>query len=536
MNWQNLIDRKFMTAIAIAATISAMVGFGFWSFNQEYGVVFSNINSKDGGSIIAALEQMNVPYKTSDGGATILVPSDQVAQIRLKLASMGLPKGSNSGFDLLENQKFGVSQFVEQTNYQRALIGELEKSIQSINAIESVKVILGLPKQTVFVRDQKKPTASVMIKLLGSRSLTEQQVQAIVHLVATSVADLTPENISMVDQTGTLLWDPTKKAGHAQLDSNKFKLVNEVQNNIVKRIENILIPVAGVKNIRAQATADLDFTNSEQSEEIYKPNKEGNSTIRSQQVNESAQPNAATASGVPGAESNLRNSGTGTAPNGPQDPQGTEVTQPAANNTSRTSTISYEVDKTLKYSQKEQGAIKRLSVAVVLNNKQTLNADGKVVEQSWAENEIDKITALTKDAMGYNSARGDSLTVTNIPFAAEITSEIEAPPFWRSTAALENLKMIAKLFIDLVVFIAIYRLILSPLIKHYVTDSRNILPAPTADQNTNTAVQAYYPVSQEFEKVPKTGYQNELEQAKLLAKEDPKLVANIISSWMSRNG
>lgn len=525
-----------MIAIAIAATFASMVGIGFWSFNQEYSVVFSNISNKDGGTIIAALEQMNVPYKVSEGGATILAPTEQVSQVRLKLAGMGLPKSGNVGFDLLENQKFGVSQFVEQTNYQRALIGELEKSIQSIHVIESAKVILGLPKQTVFVRDQKKPSASVMLKIYPGRILTDLQAQAIVHLVATSVADLSPANISVIDQTGTLLWDPVKKSGTAQIDSTQIKFVNEVQNNIVKRIESILIPIAGEKNIHAQATVELDFTNSEQSEEIYKPNKDGSSTIRSQQVNESAQPGLSPASGIPGVESNMRNPTTAPVTTGTQSSPSPEAVQSTTNTTIKNSTISFEVDKTLRYSQKEVGAIKRLSVAVVLNNKKGLSPEGKPVEQSWTETEINQITALTKDAMGYSTTRGDSLTVTNMAFAPVVISEIETPSIWRTSGFIENIKTIAKLFIDLVVFIAIYRLILRPLIKRYVSESRIDIQPRTTENSDTVSPSPYYPVNQQFENLPKTVYQNELENAKLLAKEDPKLVANIISSWMNKHG
>lgn len=536
MNWLKLIDQKFMIAVAIAATISAMIGLGFWSMNQSYSVAFSNITGKDGGAIIAALDQMNMPYKVSDGGATILVATDQVPNVRLKLAALGLPKSVNIGYELLENQKFGVSQFVEQTNFQRAIIGELERSIQSINAIDQAKVMIGLPKQTVFVRDQQKPTASVMLKLHTGRNLSEQQVNAIVHLVATSVADLHPTNISVVDQTGTLLWDPTKKSSVTQIDTSQIKHVSEIQNQIVKRIESLLIPIAGAKNVRAQATVEIDFSNSEQSEEIYKPNKDSHSAIRNQQINETPITNSPNGIGIPGSASNVPAPQTQVAANPSASAQTQDSTQASSAGMIRNSVTSFEVDKTLRYSQKGVGTIKRLTVAVVLNNKRSLDSDGKATEQSWTEAELSQITALTRDAMGYSTTRGDTLTVMNMPFVADAQPEFQSSDVWKIPPWFDSLKSMSKLLIDLIIFIAIYRLVLRPLINRYVLHKQfetliepsNTTASPTVAVDNTRRVQ--------LEGTTTAGYESELDKAKLLAKDDPKLVANIISSWLNKNG
>lgn len=525
-----------MIAVAIAATISAMIGFGFWSMSPGYGVAFSNVTGKDGGAIIAALEQMNVQYKVSEGGATILVAADQVPQVRLKLAAMGLPKSTNTGYELLENQKFGVSQFVEQANFQRAIIGELERSIQSINSIDQAKVMIGLPKQTVFVRDQQKPTASVMLKLHSGRGLTEHQVNAIVHLVATSIADLHPTNISVVDQTGTLLWDPAKKYGTGQIDTSQLRHINEVQNQIVKRIETLLIPIAGEKNIRAQATVEIDFSNSEQAEEIYKPNKDNNTAVRNQQINETPNVNPSSAMGVPGSASNLPGPQTQVSVNNIAVPQISDANQAPTTSAVRNSVTSFEIDKTLRYSQKGVGSIKRLSVAVVLNNKRSVDSSGKADEQSWTESEISKVTALTRDAMGYSSTRGDTLTVINMPFVANLEVVQRDSETWKLPPWFDSIKNMSKLLIDLIIFIAIYRLVLRPLIRRYVTNKQfDSLIEPSSSSGSSTIV-ADTTNRTQIENISKTGYETELDKAKMLAKDDPKIVANIISSWLNKNG
>ncbi|MDP2248273.1 MAG: flagellar basal-body MS-ring/collar protein FliF, partial [Nitrosomonadales bacterium] len=202
---KSLMGGKFLLAIGAAAVIAFMAVVWLWSQQPDYRVLFSNYSDKDGGAVVAALEQMNIPFKFSEGGSAIMVPSNHVHEARLKLASQGLPKGGNVGFELLENQKFGVSQFVEQVNFQRALEGELERSIQSVDTIQVARVHLAIPKASVFTRDQKKPTASVLLNLHAGRSLDKRQVSAIVHLVASSVSDLPIANVTVVDQNGNLL-------------------------------------------------------------------------------------------------------------------------------------------------------------------------------------------------------------------------------------------------------------------------------------------------------------------------------------------
>jgi flagellar M-ring protein FliF len=297
--------RRIVLMVGVAAVIAVMIGLVLWGQKPEYKVLFSNFSDRDGGAIVTSLQASNIPYQFAEGGSAILVPADKVHEVRLKLAAEGLPKGGNVGFELMENQKLGISQFLEQVNFQRALEGELARSIQSIGAVQSARIHLAIPKSSVFVRDQQKPTASVMLQLYPGRSLDKGQVSAIIHLVASSVPELQPKNVTIVDQAGNLLSEDNNKPAGNTLDPSQLKYVQELQQSITKRIESIISPIVGLNNVRAEATADVDFSTSEQAAEIYKPNQVPNSAaIRSQQSSESSITAAPMRSGVPGSLTN----------------------------------------------------------------------------------------------------------------------------------------------------------------------------------------------------------------------------------------
>lgn len=298
--------RNLVLMLGSAAVIAVMAGIWMWSQQPDYRVLFSNYSDKDGGAIVASLQQMNVPYKFAEGGGAILVPASQVHDARLRLASQGLPKGGGVGFELMENQKLGVSQFLEQVNFQRALEGELARSIQSIGAVQDARVHLALPKASVFVRDQQQATASVLLNLHAGRTLDAQQVSAVVHLVASSVPDLSAKNITVVDQNGNLLSSPDKAVSANGLDPSQLKYLQDLQRDIARRIESIVSPIVGPNNVRAEATAEVDFSRSEQAAETYKPNQTPTAAaIRSQQSSETQTIGGASgASGVPGALTN----------------------------------------------------------------------------------------------------------------------------------------------------------------------------------------------------------------------------------------
>jgi flagellar M-ring protein FliF len=531
--------RNLLMMLGAAIVIAVMAGVWMWSQQPDYRVLFANYSDKDGGAIVTQLQQMNVPYRFAEGGGAILVPANQVHDARLRIAAQGLPKGGNVGFELMENQKLGVSQFLEQVNFQRALEGELARSIQSIGAVEGARVHLALPKSSVFVRDQQKPTASVVLNLHPGRSLSEQQVSAIVHLVASSVPELPPGNISVIDQNGNLLSNPDKSAKANGLDPTQLKYVQEVQQNIARRIESIITPIVGPNNVRAEATADIDFSNSEQAVESYKPNGPPNqSSIRSQQTSES-QGAKAENGGVPGALTNQPGA-TSTAPivapGTPTTPAekaaaaaAAAAAATAAGPSQKDSTINYEVDKTVHYVQQPMGGVKRISVAVVVNYKQVTDKAGKVVPTPLSDAERLQITDLVKEAMGFNKERGDTLNVVNSPFAGLAKEVIPEEPIWKKPETLQLAKDVGKYLIGAAVLLYLFFGVLKPMIKKM--SAPPVKHAPMVDVMANDEpVQGNEPVE-----IRPHNYQHNLDMAKQMAKEDPKVVANVVKNWVNGN-
>lgn len=537
--------RKFALMLGAAAVIALMIGLVLWGQKPEYRVLFSNFSDRDGGAIVTSLQTANIPYRIAEGGNAILVPADKVHEIRLKLAAEGLPKGGNVGFELMENQKLGISQFLEQVNFQRALEGELARSIQSISAVQAARVHLALPKSSVFVRDQQKPTASVLLNLHPGRSLDQQQVSAIVHLVASSVPDLPPKNVTIVDQAGNLLSENNKPAGANTLDPTQLKYVQDLQQNIAKRIESIITPIVGLNNVRAEATADVDFSTSEQAAEIYKPNQVPSSaTIRSQQTSESSTGGAG-ASGVPGALTNqpapaatapltaapLAAAGTPAAPGAPGAAADANTATTQNKPTQRDTTTNYEVDKTIRYVQQPMGGLKRLSVAVVVNYKREVAKNGKVSIRALTEAEKIQITDLAREAMGYNKDRGDTLNVVNSPFAGIDREEAAKPPLWQRPEIIDmGIQALKYLGLGIVLLLLYFKL-LKPIINRLKP------PEPLALTDESAAFDKKREAEKEAEPmgVEFPTYRQNLEAAKELARKDPKVVANIVKAWVGND-
>jgi flagellar M-ring protein FliF len=541
---QTALGRNIILMIGAAAVVAAMAGIWLWSQAPDYRVLFSNYSDRDGGAIVASLQQLNIPYKFAEGGTAILVPSNQVYDARLKLAAQGLPKGGSVGFELMENQKLGISQFLEQVNFQRALEGELARSIQSVSSVQSARVHLALPKASVFVRDQQKPTASVLLNLHPGRILDQQQVSAIVHLVASSVPELSPKSVTIVDQAGNLLSDTTKPMGANALDPTQLKYVQELQQSIVKRIESIITPIVGPSNVRAEATADVDFSHSEQAAEVYKPNlSPESSSIRSQQTNETHSQGNTTPSGIPGALSN-QPPAPSTAPlTAPQtattNPQGagaagaqaaSAAATAAAGNSHRETTVNYEVDKTIRYVQQPMGGIKRLSVAVVVNYKREADKAGKVTTRALTDAEKTQITELVKEAMGYNKDRGDTIDVVNTPFAGEEKEIVpEVPLTKRATNyATENAMQIGRWIGGAALLLYLFFGVLRPMLKRLGRSMQQPVQTHTMEEEEDSVTLSQ---AEPMGKKPRT-YQDNLDAAKQLARDDPKVVANIIKGWV----
>ncbi len=519
-------NARLLLMMGGAATIAAlMAGVWFWGQKPEYRVLFANYADRDGGAIVAALQQMNVPYQVADGGGAILVPATQVHEVRLKLASQGLPKGGGVGFELMENQKLGVSQFLEQVNFQRALEGELARTIQALANVQAARVHLAMPKATVFLREQQKPTASVLLNLHPGRALEAQQVSAIVHLVASSVPELAIANVTVVDQNGNLLSDTSKPKGAHQLDPTQLKYVEELQQSIARRIESIITPIVGQTNVRAEVSAEVDFSTSEQADEVYKPNQTPETTvIRSQHQSETQSTGTTAASGVPGALSNQ-----------PPQPATAPVTKPpaAANgaapanappgNRSKDSTVNYEVDKTLKITQQPMGGIKRLSVAVVVNHKQESGKDGKPAFRALTDEEKTAITDLVKEAMGYNKERGDTLNVVNSAFAQATPTVIEDLPWWQQPDNIALAKDAGRYLLMAAVIAWLYFTQLKPLLARMRT------PAPLPVTAGAPEAMPGEPQALPAAISPRV---NDLDNARQIARDDPRMVANVVKNWV----
>ena len=528
------LQQKFGMMVALAAIVALVVGGWLWGQTPDYRVLYSNLSDRDGGAIIASLQQMNIPYKFAEGGGALLVPANQVHEVRLRLAGQGLPKGGLVGFELMETQKLGTTQFQEQVNYQRALEGELARSIQSLSAVQSARVHLAISKPSVFVREQQKPSASVLLTLNPGRTLDAGQVSAIVHLVSSSIPDLPVKNVAVIDQNGDLL--TAQDSSNVGLDPGQFKYRREVEQSFVKRIEAILAPITGPNNVLAQVTADIDFTQSENVAEIYAPNQSAPAAVRSQQTSETSGSGSgsAPAGGVPGALSNqppvnasapmnaAPPAAPGAAPGHPP-AAGSATTQTAAGpiNTRRDSTVNYEVDKTIRHTRQPVGAIKRLSVAVVVNYRKLTDAEGKVTTKPLSAEEMTQINALVKEVMGYSKERGDSLNVTNSAFSVPEVEPAPEVPLWKQPETIATAKDVGRnlLIAALVLFLVLG--VLRPLLTK-LSEARP--PAPAA--LTEEAMAA----------LPRqNGYNENLDTAKQLARNEPKLVANVVKEWVSGN-
>lgn len=523
------LQQKLLLAAVSAALLALFTGLWMWGQTPDYRVLYGNLSDRDGGAIIESLQQMNIPYKFADGGGALMVPSGQVYEARLKLASQGLPKGGSVGFELMENQRFGITQFAEQVNYQRALEGELARSVQSIGSVAGARVHLAIPKQSVFIKEQQKPSASVVLSLQGGRLLDASQVSAIVHLISASIPELAAKNVTVVDQNGTLLSASHDGSPDGGLDANQLKYVHQVEQSYVTRIEGLLSPLMGPNNVRAQVSADIDFSRTEQTSEIFKPNQPPNqSAVRSQQSSEVQSGSGSTAGGVPGALTN-QPPVPATAPI--VGAAGASGTSPSATptNTQKESTVNYEVDRTISHTILPVGAIKRLSVAVLLNgNRKTTNAKGKIIDSPLTDAEKAQIDTLIRDAMGFDQNRGDSLNVQVAAFS-ENTEIVEETPLWKQPDVIELAKNLLKyaLIVGILLFV-IFRVIkpaFATLLSPPVIP-RNPEGAPAAAA-ASVGGEAYTPAV--------APYEQNLQVAKQIALQEPKIVASVIKDWVNKN-
>ncbi|MGL4994922.1 MAG: flagellar basal-body MS-ring/collar protein FliF [Deefgea sp.] len=546
--------RKMIAMVMVAVIIAAVVGSLLWSREPAYRILFTNLPDKDGGAVVQSLEQLKIPYKLDAG--TISVPADKIYDVRLKLAAQGLPKAANTGFELIDNQKFGVSQFAEQVNYQRAVEGELVRSIESISSVEKARVHLATPKQTVFLRDQQKPSASIVLTLHPGRTLDGGQIAGIIHLVSSSIPGLPVSNVTVVDQDGNLLSRSADLMNKGSLDQRQLQYVNLVERGFVERLETILAPIVGKGNVRAEVTAQIDFSEVEQTSETFKPNSPPNAAaIRSQQSLEQSGRSAEDAAmGVPGALSN-QPPGAATAPiTAPVNPPAVPATDPAAagapavsppatstaaSNLRKEGTTNFEVDKTIQHVRQSVGNVKRLSAAVVLNYKAGKDKDGKLSYVPFSPAEMTQINNLVREAIGFNKERGDSINVVNAAFAESIPLEEKPLQDRALTYVQSNGPDVLKAFVILVAVFYLLFFIVRPLMKD-ITRSREEARTMELDLGDVAAGEHFSPEtgggsgsSDSVEEQNKmSAFADLLQQAKELAKNDPRMVATILREWM----
>lgn len=534
-------QKKLGLILATAAIIALLVGALMWSQTPDYRVLYNDVSDQDGAAIISALQQMNVPYKFSASGGAILVPDKQVHEVRLRLAGQGLPKGGLPGFELMENQKFGSSQFLEQVNYQRALEGELARSVQSLSAVQSARIHLAIAKPSVFSREKQQPSVSVLLNLYPGRVLGVDQVSAIVHLMSSSVPNLPVKNVTVVDQNGNLLSTQNENNQDKRFDAKQLQYIQELEENYIRRIETILTPITGATNVRAQVTADLDFSRVERAEEIYRPNNTESdaAAIRSQQTLEAISTGSKIDGGIPGALTN-RPPEPAIAPvdiegkkaaDGEEEESAGDKTPPLPTDQKKESTINYEVDKTVQHIQQSTGNIKRLSAAVVVNYRKKLNENGEVAYEPLTAEEIKEINNLVKEAMGYNERRGDSLTVTNNLFTADEETILDAS-FWKDPDTIMLAKEIGKQLLIAAIVLFFLLKILRPFLKSLAQQPVPALPNKMPGEATLDRL----PEQMERKAIQKSEFERNLQRAKQLAVDEPAIVANVVKDWVSGNG
>lgn len=552
--------------IAGAAAVAILVVLFLWARTPDYRVLFSNLSDSDGGTVIARLDQMQVPYRFAEGGQAILVPAGQVEQTRMALATEGLPQGGGVGFELMDEQSFGISQFAERINYQRALEGELARSIESIEAVQSARIHLALPQESVFVRDRREPSASVVLTLYRNRAVSDGQVNAIAHLVSSSVSDLPASQVTVVDQDGELLSNSSDNSSR-QFNANQLEYANRIEEAYSNRIERLLSTIVGHNNVQAQINASIDFSVSEHTQETFDPNQDPNeATVRSIQSSESEQIGMGGVGGVPGALSNTPPAnaeaplveadavdpddpaadGEEEAVEGEDDNQNQTVA-PASSSASASSTTNYEVNRTIRHVQEETGRIERLSIAVVVDYAQQVNEEGEVERVPLSEEQMAQIRSLVQESVGFSQARGDSLEVVNTAFSQEAVEQAPEIPWYKDPDLIALGMTLLRYLVIAIVALLLWRKLLKPLLARQRGESdagrdgergeRGELLATAGDDDDEAYEQSEDDLAAEIRKKhlkrQRVEHEHLLSATREQSKKDPRMVAMILRGWIN---
>src|SRR6187551_335996 len=453
--------KPLLLLIGLAGAIAAGVGIALWSHGPSYLLLLGHLADADAARVTQSLDQSGIPYKVENGA--VLVPAENVSDARMKLAAKGLP--GTSGFSLMEKDPgFGVSQFMENARYQHALETELARTIEGLRAVEGARVHLAVPQQSAFIRDRRPVSASVFLQLRGGHRLEREQVESIINLVASSIPELTSDQVTLVDSQGRLLSSPEKNSEFA-VREEQLEIARRMEEDYSQRIESLLTPLLGAGRVRAQVVAQIEMASTEEAREQYRPDSQ---IVRSEQTSEQTARTGTGAQGVPGSLTNQPPEGGKALPPGataaPAAAPGAAATAGTPDNATRQATRNYEIDRTVAYTRQPAGRLTRLSVAVLIDNLRSTDAEGKVTETALNEEQMGRINILVRDAVGFDETRGDRVSVINqsfLPPAASEDEEIESTPLWERPMVRD----IAKLLSGLVILVLLVMMVVRPLLR-----------------------------------------------------------------------
>jgi flagellar M-ring protein FliF len=538
--------KPILLLVGVAVAVAAGVMVVLWSRGPTYTPLFANLGAEDQTQVAQALDAAGIPYQLEPGTNAIAVAADRVNDARLKLAGQGLPQGDGGFAVMSKDPGFGLSQFMESARYQHALESELARTISSLRPVESARVHLAIPRQSAFVRDQKSATASVFVQLKAGHRLEQEQIQSILNLVASSIPDLDATHVTVVDQLGRLLSAPQGNDEVAQREEH-FAMAHRLEDDYTQRIEALLTPLVGAGRVRAQVVAQLDSSVTEEAHEEYRPESQ---IVRSEQSSEQTNRDGAGNGGVPGSLSNQPPAaGVAAAPAAaaakpPAPPAGAKPQPGAAaaattpeppappESTSRQSTKNYEVDRTLAYTRRPSGRLQKLSVAVLIDNMRTTAKDGSVKETALTAQQIEHITGLVKDAVGFDATRGDTINVVNAGFHAETPEAIgplEQIPLWERPM----IRDLAKLGAGVIVLLVLTFVVLRPLVRGLLAQAKTTaaLAGPSAE---NAGAKPPTAALANAQSAP-LAYEQQLAQARSLVSQDPKRVAQVVRTWVAQD-
>lgn len=531
--------RQLLFMVGLAGSIAIGFALVLWSQEPDYQPVVSNRAGYAPGEVLQVLQLQGIQYRVEPNDGTILVSTEELARARLELAAAGITGDAGVGLEILDkDQSLGTSQFVESARYQRGLEGELGRTISSLQPVRTARVHLAIPKSAVFVRDPRRPSASVLVELYPGRNLSPNQVQAIVNMVASSVSQMEKEDVTVVDQRGGLLSTlPAEEDRTMALAQKQFAYTRQLEELLISRVHNILEPILGGDNYKAEISADVDFTQQEQTAESFNPDAPA---LRSEQTLSQSRGAGEATGGIPGALSN-QPPGEVAVPEVAVDAEGNPVAGSEIRDSRTEATRNYELDKTISYTRHQQGQLKRLSVAVVINNRSIENAEtGEKTPIPWTETELTRLNRLVEDAVGYDVSRGDSVNVINTAFvdysrgeAAVTTQFWEQAWFWDI-----GRQILIGIFMLILLFGFIRPMVRSLLGKDKVIDEDDLADVNVdmlADVEGGAPSGRLASPSGLMLPSPQEGYEEQLTAVKGLIAEDPQRVAEVIKRWVGQD-